>query len=582
MAHGLLTPHPRTEVRTTLENAYIAELMAGGQPTTRVVNVYSFTGMGKTWLGYMMFAQTPLPPEAMALWISFEHTDEKPLPEIPDSDSVSIPNNELLTQLAHQPFAERINCSALNEIARLFGERFKLQYRLGTRPKKDGPLLIFFDALNELSRRDLEPSDRIGSSWEYAETQIIEPAARQKNTVIFCFSHAPIQWNFYYLREVDTKYNLDPMSEDEVKELLDKQHISEPIYPFVYRISMGHPWTISYILLDDPGFLVDPNYESDISHKISQLPAPYRDLLYIVGILRVVEVAPIEALLEGLNITEIQGRPVNRGFIRAALGSFKEFFEPSSNRHRTRFAAKFRRVIEKEIPDERLIERLGIILKHYNQYVYSSYLINERYSALREYFYTQIKIIITSMSQCQDINLHQSVNEMINSMIYDLRKTIDYFNEKFISDVAGEVLYDPEIKFMLASLGLAVNNDGQIINDEYIEANLQNYSYEVANTFIPRIIEPYGLRMEDIEPLAWIAKYRQAAPITLDLLREAYQALRRPEPKSSLLRYHLSRYTAANIVRYNYNYNNYTLNDWLRDLLANYEEQLHDTREIIQ
>jgi hypothetical protein len=106
--HNALRPHPRRRVRNTLEQ-HIDVLLQGLPIAKRVINVHSITGVGKTWLGYMIFAETPLPDTAMALWISFEQTADRPLPEVtPASPIHKLRQGELNDQEQFLPFISRI------------------------------------------------------------------------------------------------------------------------------------------------------------------------------------------------------------------------------------------------------------------------------------------------------------------------------------------------------------------------------------------------------------------------------------------------------------------------------------------
>jgi hypothetical protein len=320
----------------------------------------------------------------------------------------------------------------------IFGFDYAVHYRIGAKPHSKGPLLVFVDGINQLMSARSEQPETIASPWEDAQRTILEPLALQSNTLTFCFSHAPLEWISSVVRETNgIAVDLDVMTPDEVHELMVMHDLVE-FTPFVNDVSQGHPRTIQYLLLTEPGLLRNrdlptstPSTLSRVATAIDALPSHYRDLLSIVGVLRVVDIPTMEFLLEKLCITELNDKPVTSQALRNAIIAFGTagLFEDALQERHTRFVASLRRYVQSELPVKDLQIRLTFLSEYYEARIFSdeTHSTKDRLSALREWLYVQTQLVATS--QHNETDLRPAIDNICEQVNQLLDRVIDFFWE---------------------------------------------------------------------------------------------------------------------------------------------------------
>jgi len=292
-------------------------------------HLYAFTGMGKTWLVWMLFLAVRESRQSNSCWISFAGVDEQPpFSEPPTWLSRVLHYNpqRLRPDVSrHNPFLKDV-CGALlrryhlhDQAAKLDSALGKLQLRVtAVLPEADLPvqqdkkLVLFLDALDQLEHN---PAIDGGFVWEALQEHLLRPLYLTGNVLCFTTGQAPMVWRFFDLARVVKDEQLLGLTKQELGEMARLYRL-DPIAEEIEKLTHGHAYLSQHLFEEAherleaaPGVEPPPlpSVEvaralppDDLSDRAAQLSPLARTLLPAAALLRSLELDVLSAGLQAV------------------------------------------------------------------------------------------------------------------------------------------------------------------------------------------------------------------------------------------------------------------------------------------
>lgn len=280
MGIGSETPDiDRTEA-ISLVRALLDGFEAGATPERPIVNIYGIAGLGKTWALKQIYRK--LSPDYPTLLIRL--TQHVAVTNEPAGEALTL--GELLARLnTLSIFGGPINPPEGVDCA---SGGFEL---VASQPIDEGrPLLLLIDGVGDFT------------SWHWLQEALLIPL-KPKPVVTVLTSYLELGWDFWDLEQRVTPYKLEQFSTDELRDYLRQMGLEHllPLADNIYDYTQGYPLAVQHFVrqlrdtpLDPPG---SPADEPEVWHQLS---VNTRELLGLIGVIRLAEVDVMVALLEGL------------------------------------------------------------------------------------------------------------------------------------------------------------------------------------------------------------------------------------------------------------------------------------------
>lgn len=310
-------------------------------------HIYALTGMGKTWLIWMLFLALREGRLSATCWISFAPADEQP--------PLATPPDWLSWTLVYQPGAPpaplTTRSMALNEFCDNLLRRFGLdgahseQLRAiagnlqveailpddEAAPRRPDRLVLFLDGLDQLEQRIGVDAQIL---WEALQTHLLRPLYLTGRVLCFTTGQGQLVWRYFELARVVHEQPLPGLTPREIREMARHYHL-DPLAGKVHMITQGHPYLAEYYFrqtrqeLEAPGAAtgaypavasVPLSPAADLDERLERLAPASRQLLPVAALLRSLDLGALAAATQqvsGLNIP-----PLRLADLHAALGDY--------------------------------------------------------------------------------------------------------------------------------------------------------------------------------------------------------------------------------------------------------------------
>ena len=316
-------------------------------------NIYAITGMGKTWLIYLLYLALQDNKECNVAWLSFAALDEPhALPAQPEwlprvlgylpIKQTATPPSPKRTKVAEacESILKQHQCHEDVSLISPQLATIEVAFAMSLIPShlldehNPAKTVLFIDGVDLLERNANINAPEV---WENLQQSLLRPLYLTGNVLCFITSQSELQWKYFDLARVAHAARLDQLTSAEIR-MLSTAYGLHLIADNIYQLSQGHPDSATWLLQQEyrnlyatlpatttaPPTLRSKKRAADtrqFNAYLEQLSPTARDLLPVAGLLRYVDVA---ALMDALQQAPLPALPVvDRAVVRAALDQYQ-------------------------------------------------------------------------------------------------------------------------------------------------------------------------------------------------------------------------------------------------------------------
>lgn len=310
-------------------------------------HIYALTGMGKTWLIWMLFLALREGRFSATCWISFAPAaDQPPFPTPPVwlSWTLGYQPRPPLAALTTRSMALADLC---DHLVRRFGLDDAHIGQLGQiagdvsvevilpadedAPQHPDRLVVFLDGLDQLEQRMHVDAQAL---WEALQTRLLRPLYLTGKVLCFTTGQGQLVWRYFELARVVHEQPLPGLTPRDIREMA-RHYELDPLADEVHMITHGHPYLAEHLFrqtrqqLAAAGAATETHLVvrnvptrplTDLSDRIEQLAPASRTLLPVAALLRSLD---LEALATATQqVTGLTIPPLRLADLHAALGDY--------------------------------------------------------------------------------------------------------------------------------------------------------------------------------------------------------------------------------------------------------------------
>ncbi|MGQ9926329.1 MAG: hypothetical protein ACUVS4_05605 [Chloroflexaceae bacterium] len=308
-------------------------------------HIYALTGMGKTWLIWMLFLALREGRLSATCWVSFAPAAEQPpFPTPPAwlSWTLGYQPRPPLAALTTRSMALADLCNHLLRRSGLeSGYREQLERIAGDVPvevilpagedtlQHPDHLVIFLDGLDQLEQWMHGDAQAL---WEALQTHLLRPLYLTGKVLCFTTGQGQLVWRYFELARIVHEQSLPGLTPRDIREMA-RHYELDPLADEVYMITHGHPYLAEHLfhqaqeqlaVADTATALplmaqdIPSHVVTDLDERIERLAPASRRLLPVAALLRSLD---LEALLAATQ--QVAGLPPLRlADLHSALGDY--------------------------------------------------------------------------------------------------------------------------------------------------------------------------------------------------------------------------------------------------------------------
>ena len=308
-------------------------------------HIYALTGMGKTWLIWMLFLALREGRLSATCWISFAPTAEQPpfptppawlswtlgyqpRPPLSALTTRSMALADLCDHLLRRSGLESGHSAQLGRIAGDVSVEVILPAGEDA-PQHPDHLVVFLDGLDQLEQRMHVDAQAL---WEALQTHLLRPLYLTGKVLFFTTGQGQLVWRYFELARVVHEQPLPGLTPRDIREMA-RHYELDPLADEVYMLTHGHPYLAEHLFRQAQDQLaaadaatalslraenVPPPVVADLDDRIKRLAPASRRLLPVAALLRSLD---LEALLTATQ--QVAGLPPLRlAELHGALGDY--------------------------------------------------------------------------------------------------------------------------------------------------------------------------------------------------------------------------------------------------------------------
>ena len=312
-------------------------------------HIYGLTGMGKTWLIWMLFLALREGRLSATCWISFAPLAEQPPFTTPPAWLSWTLGYQPRAPLAALPTRSMRLADVCNSLLQGFGpgnadgsfldqvaSAVLVEAILPTSPQEEtlqypDRLVLFLDGLDQLEQRTDVDAQAV---WEALQTHLLRPLYLTGKVLCVTTGQGQLVWRYFELARVVQEQPLPGLTVREIREMA-RHYELDPLASEVHMITHGHPYLAEHLFRQARQQLATAGADTvvqasiasaparpvvDLEERLERLASASRNLLPVAALLRSLD---LEALaIATRQVTGLSLPPLRLADLHAALADY--------------------------------------------------------------------------------------------------------------------------------------------------------------------------------------------------------------------------------------------------------------------